>query len=118
MVSSETAAPSALSFTTTTSPGMTLIRKNTAMATPIRVGITKNNRRKRYQSMGGSRQKRPAVATCATAGLRSLRIEPNRRKVLPQIVAGGHIPAVDLLVDDDDPLPPQQGYVVGLGQGI
>ena len=52
MVSSETAAPSARSFTTTTSPGMTRMRKNTAMATPTSVGITRSRRRITYQIMG------------------------------------------------------------------
>src|SRR5438034_395834 len=45
------AAPSARSFTTTTSPGITRIRKNTAMATPISVGITMTRRRVTYRSM-------------------------------------------------------------------
>src|SRR5262245_41256438 len=104
MVSSDTAAPSARSFTTTTSPGMTRIRKNTATATPIRVGITKISRRSRYQNMGTRQQDAGGVSgrrRLASSGL----IEPNRGKILPEIVAGGHIPAVDLLVEDNDPLP-------------
>src|SRR5215510_8577744 len=60
----------------------------------------------------------PAASAYAAGSLRSGLIEPNRGKILPEIVAGGHIPAVDLLVEYNDPLPPQQGDVVGLGQGI
>jgi len=52
MVSSDTLAPSARSFTTTTSPGMTRMRKNTATATPTSVGMTSSRRRMMNQIMG------------------------------------------------------------------
>src|SRR5262249_8296055 len=116
MASCEMEAPSALSFTTTTSPGITRIKKNTAMATPIRVGITRNSRRKRYQNMRKSPagRRRASIAPPPPA----LLVEPDGREVLPEIVAGRHVPTLDLLVVDDNALPPQQRHVVGLHQGV
>src|SRR5215510_8463165 len=98
MVSSDTAAPSARSFTTTTSPGMTRIRKNTAMATPTRVGITKIKRRSRYQNMGSRQQDAGGVSM--RRRLAPVTIDPAKPWKDPATDSGwGHIPAVDLLVD-------------------
>ena len=45
-------------------------------------------------------------------------IEPDCAQVLPEIVAGRHVPALDLLVVDDNALPPQQRHVVGLHERV
>src|SRR5450631_1382937 len=104
MVSSDTAAPSALNFTTTTSPGITRMRKNTAMATPTSVGITRRRRRITYQIIepytGTGRRQRQGRWRAA-----ALLVDPHGRQILREEVAGGHVPAVDLLVVDDDALP-------------
>src|SRR5262245_47432160 len=101
------AAPSALSFTTTTSPGITRMRKNTATATPISVGITKSKRRTMYQNMGCAWARGRGRRHRDAAGAIPLLVEPNRGEVLPEVVARCHVPALDLLVVDDDALPPQ-----------
>src|SRR5262249_1931616 len=49
---------------------------------------------------------------------RLLLVEPDVDEVLADEVAGGQIPALDLLVVDDDALIPKQRHVVGRGQGV
>src|SRR5262245_58482913 len=117
MASSVTAAPSALSFTTTTSPGMTRMRKNTAIATPTKVGITSSRRRSRKLSIGTPFRPRPA-SRVARGSRYLLLVEPYVDQRLPGEMARLQIPAFHLLMVGDDALVPQDGERVGLRQHV
>ena len=110
--------PSPSSIVATMSPGMSRSMKNTSTATPSSVGII---RRMRLSDVAqhhpeapdaGSGGGRTAPVARAVAHARILTsrllalIQPDVRQVLADVVARRDVPALQLLVVDDDAVPP------------
>src|SRR5580704_18479780 len=93
--SSDTAPRSPARRSSTTSPGITRMRKKVRTATPIRVGTIKRKRFSRYFHIPSARRS-------------ELLREPDRVQLVVQVVAGGDGPALDLGAVHDDPVPLQR----------